>query len=147
MSTSTSSQKEPRYFDLHITGVGYLNRARKVDVRRGNSFLAVDISAIHGAADDVQYTRFDCKVSGSEAQQLIEKLMPHIDAKKSVLVGFKLGDLYPEVFTYDKGPKAGQQGVSLKARLLRIDWAKVDGVTVYKAPRADANSETLSQAA
>jgi aminopeptidase N len=59
--------------------------------------------------------------------------MPEIEANKAVLVGFKLGDLYADTFTYTHGEKAGQPGVSLKARLLQIRWAKVDGETVYSA--------------
>ena len=54
---------------------------------------------------------------------------------KKVLIGFKLGDLYAETFVYEKGKKQGETGVSLKARLLFISWIKVDGETVYKAPR------------
>lgn len=134
---------EPKYFDLHITGLGYLNRVREVDVKRGQNFLAVDISAIHGTADVIEYTRFDCRVSGSEAQRVIRLLQSDIQARKAVLVGFKLGDLYVDQFVYDKGDKAGQPGVSLKARLLRIAWAKVDGKTVY---RAGADEEARSTA-
>jgi hypothetical protein len=126
------------HFDLHINGIGYLNRAREVEVkgggRRAQPFLAVDITALRGEANDVQYTRFDCRVSGREAQQVIRELMPAIRAEKKVLVGFRLGDLYAETFTYQQGQKAGQTGVSLKARLLFIAWAKVDGQLVYKAP-------------
>ena len=44
-----------------------------------------------------------------------------------VLIGFTLSDLYAESFTYKNGDKAGETGVSLKARLLSIAWAKVDG--------------------
>jgi hypothetical protein len=32
-----------------------------------------------------------------------------------------------EAFTYKKGERAGETGISLKARLLRIGWAKIDG--------------------
>ena len=131
-----------KFFDLHVTGLGYLNRVREVSVKRGQPFLAVDISALHGSADNVEYTRFDCKVSGSEAHNVIRTLMPDIEAEKSVLVGFKLGDLYPETFTYQNGERKGQTGVSLKARLLRISWAKVDGTTVYTAPAAAQESAT-----
>ena len=35
------------------------------------------------------------------------------------LIGFTLSDLYAEPFTYKNGDKAGETGVSLKARLLR----------------------------
>ena len=109
-----------RYFDLHVTGLGYLSRAREVKVPRGQPFLAVGIAALHGAAEAVEKTWFDTRVSGQEAQKVVRELMPDIEANRSVLVGFKLGDLAPETFVYESGPKAGQTGVSLKARLLRI---------------------------
>jgi len=123
-----------QYFDLHTRGIGYLNRAREVPVQRGEPFLAVDIAALHGSADAVEHTYFDCRVSGREAQALVRRAMPHLALKRKVLVGFKIGDLYAETFTYERGAKQGQTGVSLKARLLRIDWMRVDGQSVYTAP-------------
>ena len=116
------------YFNLHITGLGYLNRIREVPVKRGNNFLAVDVSAIHGKSDEIQYTRFDCRVSGKDAEIILAQIKPMIeDDKSKVLVGFKLGDLYTGTFIYQKGKKKGETGVSLKARLLRIEWVKVNG--------------------
>ncbi|WP_045225107.1 STY4534 family ICE replication protein [Methyloterricola oryzae] len=123
-----------KYFDLHITGIGYLSRIRSVPVRRGQPFLAVDISALHGAADQVEYTRFDCKVSGEDAKGIVASLEQAVRENSTVLIGFKLGDLYAETFTYDKGEKAGQTGVSLKARLLYVAWVKIDGKDFYRAP-------------
>jgi hypothetical protein len=126
---SNQANQDQKYFDLHVSGIGYLYRAREVQVKRGQPFLAVDVSALHGEAEDVDYTRFDCRVSGKDAQDVIRLLMPEIQAKKKVLVSFKLGDLYAETFEYDKShTKAGEVGVSLKARLLKINWAKVDGM-------------------
>ena len=137
------SQTESQdYFNLHITGIGYLNRARAVCPNRGTSFLAVDIAALHGATNAVEYTRFDCRVSGKEAQRVVQILMPHIELGQKVLVGFKLGDLYADTFVYEKGERTGTTGVSLKARLLRIAWAKVDSKTVYTATwRAEESGE------
>ena len=124
----TQTIDTPKFFDLHASGVGYLKRVRLVEPKRGKPFLAVDISALHGSIDDVEYTRFDCRVSGSEAKDTIISLKDAIEDKDTkVLVGFKVGDLYTETFTYKKGKNAGQMGVSLKARLLRIYWAKVNG--------------------
>lgn len=119
-----------KYFDLHTTGIGYLNRVREVTPQRSQPFLAVDISALHGDVDNVEYTRFDCRVSGKEAQGIIRSLMSAVEADRKVLVGFKIGDLYAETFTYERGERQGQTGVSLKARLLKITWAKVDGEPV-----------------
>lgn len=142
---------DKKYFDLHVTGIGYLGRAREVPVRRGEPFLALEINALHGAAEQVEYTRFDCRVTGGEAQALVRRFMPRInDREAKVLVGFRLGDLYPDVFTYQTGDKAGQTGVSLKARLLKIQWVKVDGEWAYTAEASDNTTpepETASTAA
>ncbi len=124
-----------KYFDLHIQGIGYLSRAREVKPKRSNAFLAVDVTAIHGPADDVQHVRFDSKIAGAEAQQVIRDLMDEInDRDRKVLAAFKLGDLYVDQFTYESGEKAGQTGTSLKTRLLRLAWVKVDGEFVRRAP-------------
>ena len=137
LDKESSANQETKYFDLHVTGIGYLNRVREVPVKRAQPFLAVDISALHGNSEDVQYTRFDCRVSGSDAKTIVEQLIPLIDDDKNkVLVGFKLGDLYADTFTYRSGDKAGQTGVSLKARLLRIDWVKVNSKPFDIALRA-----------
>lgn len=139
---SNSNQNPTKYYDLHVTGVGYVNRIREVPVKRGDNFWACDIAALHGAEDAVEYTRFDCRVSGSEAAKLIKRCEQASQEKKKILIGFKLGDLYAETFTYEKGDKAGETGVSLKARLLYISWIKVDGENVYTAPpRETAESQ------
>lgn len=143
--TQASSQ-EAKYFDLHITGFGYLNRVREVPIRKGDPFMACDIVALHGDANDPEKTRFDCKVSGTEAANLIRRCRDAVDAGKKVLIGFRLGDLNPELFTYQGGEKKGEQGISLKARLLFVSWIKVDGELVYKAePKGEVNAEDASK--
>lgn len=135
----------PKYFDLHITGIGYANRIREVSVKRGDAFYACDISALHGAEDAVEYTRFDCRVSGNEAERLIKKLVPYEAEHKKILIGFKLGDLYTDIFTYEKGDKKGQTGVSLKARLLLITFIQVDGQRIYTLPpKADEENQSAN---
>ena len=129
MTTSTDKS----YFDLHITGLGYLNRIREVKPKKGDAFLACDIAALNGPSDDVAYVRFDTRVSGSEAQHLVRRCIQAVDAEKKVTIGFRLGDLWTDTSTYSKGKRAGEQGVSLKARLLFVSWIKVDGKLVYKA--------------
>jgi len=137
-----------KYFDLHISGIGYLSRAREVKPKRSTPFLAVDVTAIHGPSDDVQRVRFDAKVAGSEAQKVIRDLMDDINNRdRKVLAAFKLGDLYLDQFTYETGEKAGQTGVSLKTRLLRLAWVKVDGEVVYRAPLDPASLPDQAEAA
>lgn len=140
---------EKHYFDLHTSGLGYLNRARFVEVRQGEGYLAVDIVALTGDSDDPQRTRFDCNVVGKDAKDAVEFLKPMIDARQKVLVAFKVGDMTPDTFVYRKGDKAGQTGVSLKCRLLQVRWAKVDGQEVELPGSEDAprdNTPPVSEA-
>ena len=131
-----SNEDTNKYFDLYTTGIGYLNRVREVTPKEGSPFWSVTIAALRGSVDDVQYTYFECRVSGQQAQKLVQQLKPAVEGKLKVLVGFTLSDLFAEAFTYKTGDKAGETGVSLKARLLRVGWAKVDGQPFYKEQAA-----------
>src|SRR3546814_5642661 len=82
MAHANQLQEATTYFNLHTVGIGYLNRVREVQVRRGQPFMACDIAALHGATDAVEYTRFDCKVAGGEAERLIRLYMDAVKAEK-----------------------------------------------------------------
>ncbi len=131
-----SNEDTNKYFDLYTTGIGYLNRVREVTPKEGSPFWSVTIAALRGSVDDAQYTYFECRVSGQQAQKLVQQLKPAVEGKLKVLIGFTLSDLFAEAFTYKTGDKAGETGVSLKARLLRVGWAKVDGQAFYKEQAA-----------
>ena len=73
------------------------------------------------------------KILSDLCQHLVRRCIQAVDAEKKVMIGFRLGDLWTDTFTYSKGKRAGEQGVSLKARLLFVSWIKVDGKLVYKA--------------
>lgn len=136
---SNSRTSETKFFDLHTTGIGYLNRIREVKPRgKGKPFMAVAIAALHGSADEVEYSYIDCNVVGTDAEKLIRRCQEAVDAGKKVLAGFRIGDIWADAFTYEKGDKKGQPGASLKGRLLFISWIKVDGETVYEAKPKDS---------
>lgn len=131
---------EVTYFDLHITGLGYLNRIREVKLKKGESFLACDIAALNGPTDCPEYRRFDVRVTGEEAKDLIRRCAKAVELERKVLVGFRLGDPWVDTFTYSKGINKGQLGVSFKARLLLLNWIKIDGVVVHKREPAAEDS-------
>ena len=144
-STTTSQtqndSQQRKYFDLHTMGIGYLNRVRKVSPKKGKPFLAVDIAALNGHADDVHYTRFDCRVYGAKAMEAVTALWTHIENEKDkVLVAFKVGDLYAETFVYQSEAKKGEIGISLKVRLLKITWAKVNNIN-FPLPGTDVATD------
>jgi len=126
-----SKSDNVRYFDLHTTGVGYLNRVRDVETEDGSPFLAVTVAAIHGKSTEVNHTYFECAVYGEQAQAIVRELKPAVEADQRVFVGFTLSNLKADAFTFQQGEKAGQSGVNLKARLIRIAWAKVDGQKIH----------------
>ena len=140
------SQAQSVYFNLHVEGVGYLNRVCTVKPKKGQEFLACTVSAMRGSTADLGYTKFDCRVCGADAQKAIKLLEQDVVDEKPVLIGFKIGDIYPEIFTYTKGDKEGQQGVSIKGRLLRVKFAKVNGEAV-DLPQTAQSGETESVAA
>ncbi|WP_282357188.1 STY4534 family ICE replication protein [Pseudomonas sp. PS01303] len=146
MAHANQPQEAATYFNLHTVGIGYLNRVREVQVRRGQPFMACDIAALHGATDAVEYTRFDCKVAGGEAERLIRLYMDAVNAEKKVLLSFRIGDLWIDPFLYEKGERQGQPGASLKGRLLFIDWIKVNGTLEYKAPARQEATVPAEQA-
>ena len=127
-----------KYFDLHTTGIGYLNRVREVTPREGSPFMSVTIAALRGRADDVQYSYFECRVSGKKARDIVRSLVPAIDSEHKVLASFKLSDLSAQSFTYLQGERAGDTGVRLKSRLLRLMWVKVDGAQFYREEEVTA---------
>ena len=139
MSESTQAVSQPSYFNLHVEGVGYLNRVRTVKPKKGQEFLACTVAALRGSDSDVCYTKFDCRVSGADAQAIVKRLESDVAADKSVIIGFRIADIYPEMFTFEKGDRKGQPGVSIKGRLLRIKFAKVNGepIDVPQPARAE----------
>lgn len=130
MSESSQASSPSHFFNLHVEGVGYLNRVRTIKPKKGQEFLACTVAALRGRDSDVSYTKFDCRVSGADAQEVVKRLEADVTADKTVIIGFRIADIYPEMFTFEKGDKKGQPGVAIKGRLLRIKFAKVNGESI-----------------
>ena len=123
------------FFNFHATGVGWMNRIRVVSPKRGGQpFLACSISALHGTTDAPERTCLDLRVSGEEAQRLVNRLQKHLDAKRKIFVSFKVGDLYPHLYER-KNRETGQQETAalIKGRLLSLQSIKIDGQKVWPA--------------
>jgi len=132
----SNQANEANFFDLHTTGIGYLNRIREVKPRcKGKPFWAVTVAALRGSTDNAEYTYIDCNAVGADAETLIKRCQQAVVAGKKVLVSFRIGDMWADAFTHEKGEKKGQAGASLKGRLLFIGWIKVDGHLVYEKPK------------
>lgn len=140
MENLANNTTTKQFFDLHITGIGYVNRIREVQIKKGRPYLSCTIAALRGNCENVDYTYFECNVTGEKAKDLIARCTQASNLKKKILINFCLGDLYSETFTYKKGDKQGQTGVCLKARLLKVSSIKIDGELKYS--EKDELSET-----
>jgi len=143
----TNVNNTATHFDLHTTGVGYLNRAREVKPQTGKKFKpfwSVGISALRGNIDEVEYSRIDTIIVGSEACELIKQYKEDINQQNSrVLCGFKIGDIYADPFKTTQG----ENRAVIKGRLLAINWIKIDGKMVYKAEKPQAEAQKLETSA
>jgi len=120
---NTTSQSKS-YFDLHTSGIGYLQRVREVVVkngRRADPFLACTIAALVGSAKEPSYRYFDLKVSGKDAKELVSRYIGVDDSKQRPLVRFRIGDLWSDAFIRTSGDHKGEAAASLKGRLLKIE--------------------------
>lgn len=133
-----SQTNETKFFDLHTTGIGYLNRIREVKPKKGNSFLACTVAALHGAIANAEYSYIDCVVSGADAQKVVRRCFAAVEAKKKVLVNFRIGDIWCDAYLKDGEPRA-----QIKGRLLYIGWIKIDQEVVYRAPQSDEGHEPV----
>lgn len=139
MSTQ-STQKN--YFNLHITGIGYLNNIRLVEPKKGNPFYSCDIAALVGEASKTEYRFFNCNVVDKETENLVKRCQDAVKAMKKVLISFVMSDLWFDTFTYEKDGKdhkKGDTGVALKGRLIRINMIKIDGEIKYQATKKNAD--------
>lgn len=123
VSNATASNPKS-YFDLHTTGIGYLQRAREVPVKGGRKaqpFLACSVAALVGSAKEPVLRYFDVKVSGAEAKELVKRYVGVDDPKQRPLVRFRLGDLWVDPYIRPSGVEKGKPAASLKARLLKAE--------------------------
>ena len=132
------NEETGKYFDLHTTGIGYLQNVQEVESGEDGVYVKATIAALRGSSRDTQYTHFECDVTGRKAIATLRELKSAVDGKLKVLVGFTLSNLHAEQFTYADGELGGQKGVRLKARLLRISYAKVDGQPFVTEAQATA---------
>lgn len=152
---ATSTTGAAGFFNFHATGVGWMNRIRTVQPNRGEPFLACSISALHGRTDKPERTCLDLRVSGEEAQRLVERLQKHCEAKRRIFVSFKVGDLYPHLYER-KNHETGKPETAalIKGRLLALSSIKINGEKVWpvekpadEAPAAEAEGTPAPAAA
>ncbi|MDC9612935.1 STY4534 family ICE replication protein [Xenorhabdus khoisanae] len=137
MANGKNSNNENKYFNLHTNGIGYLSNIRLLNGPNGQ-FLTAVVNALSGPTDNPSYVRFDTTVAGDTTISLVKRCVKAVDEEKKVLIGFTVSNLSTEIFTLSKGEHAGEQRVSLRARLINIDWIKVGQEMTYKAEKSQS---------
>ena len=139
-----TASAQANHFNLHVNGVGYLNRVRWVEPkrnagRRAEPFLACSVSALRGNSEQPDYTYFDLRVSGREAIEMVDRLGEDVAAERKVFISFRVGDIYPHVYERDvkdrqTGRKTGEKELAslIKGRLLLINSITIDGENVFR---------------
>ncbi|MRT25039.1 DUF3577 domain-containing protein [Enterobacteriaceae bacterium RIT697] len=135
-SNASNTGKSKDYFNLTINGLGYLSNVRQVNAQSG-TFISCVINALSGPSDSPSYVRFDVTVAGKEASSLINRCQKAVDEDKKVLIGFVLSNPSTDIFQLKNGEHAGESRVSLKARLIKVDWIKIGQDMVFKTEHAE----------
>ncbi|WP_053140982.1 STY4534 family ICE replication protein [Erwinia billingiae] len=135
-SNASNNGKSKDYFNLTINGLGYLSNVRQVNAQSG-TFISCVINALSGPSDSPSYVRLDVTVAGKEASSLINRCQKAVDEDKKVLIGFVLSNPSTDIFQLKNGEHAGESRVSLKARLIKVDWVKIGQDMVFKTERAE----------
>ena len=120
-----------KYFDLTTRGLGFVSEIRHINPENGTPFTSLNLSALRGKAGEAQYTHFQVIPAGDEVNEVVRLMKPYVDGKRKVLISFDLGNVRGQAFLYKDGPREGEPGASLRARLIRVNWVKVDGNVVY----------------
>ena len=109
------TNEDSKYFDLYTPGLGYLNRVREVTPNEGTPFWSVTIAALRGSADDARYTYFECRVSGKQAQKLVQQLKPAVEGKLKVLPSFAVVPIAKLIGPRGVLEKLREQGFEIQA--------------------------------
>lgn len=125
-----------RDIELRITGVGCISKMTQLDSATGIPLVGCEILAFgHGSP-----RTFEVTAIGELAQTLIRECSHTLNSGSSVYVRFVFDDVWTNVFTPRAGRSAGRAVACLKARLVAVEWIKVDGKTVYQQQGEDADA-------
>lgn len=131
----TQTSQNHSFFNLHTSGIGYLNNIRVVSPKKGKPFMACRIAALVGDSNEPEYRYFDCNVVGEATEKLVKRCSEAVKAKRKVLIAFRLGDLWVDSYIVSKDTKnykKGDTAFSLKGRLIRISSITIDGELKWK---------------
>ncbi|MBQ9725830.1 MAG: DUF3577 domain-containing protein [Neisseriaceae bacterium] len=155
MSNNATSPNQNNFNNLIVRGIGFLNRVRVVSGgKKSAEYLSMTINALRGDSGDK--TRFEVRVSGNKAKELVTKLMEefpdisHEDfaQRPTLFAGFNIGDIQP--MSFEAKQKSGKTTTVhyIDGRLLKFHFINVNKTQWYKANQtADDEAEAADDGA
>ena len=133
-----SNQSNSQYFNLTADGVGFVNRIRKVQSKKGDPYFGCTIQASYGDSGDK--CRFDVRVVGNEAKEAFQSLVEtypellsaEVKEHPTVIISFRLGDLNPKMIEFTDREGQSRSFATIDARLLIAKSIKVNGEVFHK---------------
>ena len=130
--SSDKDNSTQTYFSFIATGVAYVNRVKQILPQAGGHdftpYWTANLAVLVSEGNDVQYRHIDCTIPAEEAVKLICLYSAEAnDPKSKVLCGFRVANLRAETFTRNNGDIVS----SLKGRLIKVSWMKVNNRKVY----------------
>jgi Protein of unknown function (DUF3577) len=158
---ATQATQAIEYIDCLTKGIGYASRIRRIEKssdgkRLVQPFWSVKINMMSGQKGAVDYLAYDVKSTSKEIDDLLAQFKVIADETKIVdgqemsanriLFRATIGDAYPHAYTLTRGPRAGEQRLEMKGRLVRIHSILVNGETVYREPAKEAAPQPMADA-
>jgi len=155
--SSQPDNDQERYINLHVRGVGFINRCKYIQPKNGQAYLIANLALQEGRVSGHDYsqvnmTYINCTVAKGKAQEILDRFVVPLnlgegEEKKSVRAVVTTGGLNASIFTRDKGKHAGQPAVSLQSRLIKVDRLYVNGEEVdlsefQTEPQSESQAET-----
>ena len=146
--TSTTTPQKSQYFDLITTGIGFINRARTLNVK--GKPLALTFNASWGDANDKNRVTYELYVRGSEAIEIITSMLQTYNEKDDVVQArLEIGDAHPVLVTDKDGNpikrKDGSYLIVMRGNLLKVHYLKKNNeILVQTTKKADAPADSDS---
>lgn len=149
MTTQTTSA-QPKAYNLHTVGVGFINRLRLVKPQnsKGKGYWCVSIGALYGVEDEngrCESSLYDLRVVGSKAIDSVQQLKANFDEGHKIFVEFKAGDTRADAFQYTKGERKDQWGSCIKGTLLQLRKAWVNGELVIDTSQQEQSTSVTTE--
>jgi Protein of unknown function (DUF3577) len=141
------------YYDCHTTALCFINEVyTRQEGKKAPLETWVNLAVVQGDKSDPKYVKYNVRVVGTEAAQLIDVLKTYVNERSNdrsvnkVTARVVIGDTFPLIVTQKRGEGEGTVYPLIKGRLLKITYARVKcGDSIVFERRANQTNESQQQ--